>query len=85
MESKLKECPFCGSTDIDPEGVASFRDEEKHNPDGSLRNWKDDALPERIQHSPACNECGATTDGDWNTRHTSPLEADVDPNLPLVA
>jgi len=68
---ELLPCPFCGSTDVDPTGVASFKDNEKNNPDGSPRNWYK-AKPEWIEHRPACNNCGASTDSDWNTRPTQP-------------
>lgn len=45
-------CPFCGSLDIDPEGVAYYKDGDKKN---------------GLSHDPACNDCGATCK-DWNTR-----------------
>lgn len=61
---ELKPCPFCGSKNIDPKGVASFKPEYRH----SGMNWKEHGTPERIQHKPACDDCGATTDRDWNTR-----------------
>lgn len=72
---KLDYCPFCGSTDIDPEGVASFKPEYR-NGDLDL-TWDKDATPDKIEHRPACNDCNATTCGDWNTRapvRIKPLE-----------
>ncbi|PHS61022.1 MAG: hypothetical protein COB09_18925 [Thalassobium sp.] len=62
--TNLKPCPFCGSTDIDPEGVASFKPEFR----AREMSWADDDIADYIQHKPACNNCGATTEGDWNTR-----------------
>ncbi len=54
-ELKLLPCPFCGSDDIDPEGVFFY--------DGG-----DTAKP---INAPACNKCSATsgkTVDDWNNR-----------------
>lgn len=62
-ENGLKPCPFCGSTDIDPEGVACFKREYR----GTDATW-DTAKPEQIENRPSCQNCNATTDGDWNTR-----------------
>jgi len=66
MMKNLKPCPFCGSPDIDPEGVASFKPEYRN----SNNTWPT-AQPHMIENRPACNNCGATTDGDWNTRATT--------------
>lgn len=63
-ENKLKPCPFCGSEDIDPEGIASFKEEYRNK----NLNWDEHANEETIEHKPACNVCGATTNGDWNKR-----------------
>jgi len=72
--TELKPCPFCGSTDIDPEGVACFKPEYK----GGSVGW-DKATDDMIVHRPACNSCGATTDGDWNTRaEPAPLPDEVE-------
>ncbi len=60
----LLPCPFCGSTDIDPEGVSSFKDQYKY----CGYSWNDDDKEGKIEHRPACNNCSATTDGDWNHR-----------------
>lgn len=64
FKTSLKSCPFCGSEDIDPEGVASFKKEYRTQ----NLTWDKDATPDRIERRPACNNCGATTDGDWNVR-----------------
>jgi len=83
MVSKFEKCPFCGSKDIDPEGVASFKEKEWKDEAGNLRNWNDHATPERLIHSPACNNCGATSgDSNWNTR-TQPT-AEVEPSCDVV-
>jgi hypothetical protein len=60
---QLLPCPFCGSTDIEPDGVASIKKDVR----AVVKFWKD-ALPEHIINRPCCNTCGATTEGDWNTR-----------------
>jgi len=74
MTQEIKPCPFCGSTDIDPEGVACFKPEYK----GGSVGW-DKATDDMIVHRPACNSCGATTDGDWNTRaEPAPLPDEVE-------
>lgn len=65
--TELLPCPFCGSDDIDPEGVSSFKPEFR-TPDN---NWKDHATPDKIEHRPACNNCNATTDNDWNERNSN--------------
>lgn len=62
--TKFLPCPFCGSTKIDPEGVAAFKPEYR----AQDLNWNEHATPDKIEHRPACLECGATTDGDWNVR-----------------
>lgn len=52
----LKPCPFCGSDDIEADGVAFY-------PEGNKENG--------LHHAPACNNCGATggdTVDQWNTR-----------------
>lgn len=64
MSIELKPCPFCGSTNIDPEGVASFKPEFRSKD----MTWDRDATPERLEHHPACQDCDATTGGDWNVR-----------------
>jgi len=64
MSEELKPCPFCGSDNIDPEGVASFKPEYRT----SDMNWEEDASKGTIQHRPACADCGATTEENWNTR-----------------
>lgn len=70
-QEKLLPCPFCGSSDIDPEGVASFKEEHRFN--DSKFGW-DNYEPHMIEHRPCCNKCGATTDGDWNIRKTTSNE-----------
>lgn len=60
---ELKPCPFCGSFDIDPEGVASFKEQYQT----SDNTW-DKCTPGMIENRPACNNCGATTNGEWNAR-----------------
>lgn len=62
-ELALKPCPFCRSSDIDPEGATGIKPEYRNR--GAT--W-DSVKPFMVEHSPACTECGATTDGDWNTR-----------------
>ena len=70
---ELDYCPFCGSTNIDPEGVSAFKPEYR-----SLdMTWHKDATPEKIEHRPACNNCSATTDGDWNKRHYALMACDL--------
>lgn len=64
MTSELKPCPFCGCTEIDPEGV-SYIPEEFHK---DVPTWHV-AKSEHIKNRPACSKCNATTDGDWNTRY----------------
>lgn len=51
----LLPCPFCGSTDVDPEGWATLPEYAK--------------TPEE-RSGPACDECGASaqTTKIWNTR-----------------
>lgn len=65
--TELLYCPFCGSTDIDPKGCASIAPGVRDRIDF----WKD-AKPEDIIERPSCNNCGATTDGNWNTRTAPP-------------
>jgi hypothetical protein len=60
---KLLPCPFCGCTDIDPEGVAFY-------PDGDASKG--------VHNAPACTNCSATaghTVEEWNTR--APVTADT--------
>lgn len=65
MTEELKTCPFCGSSDIDPKGVGSFKPEYRGQKDFTWENYE----PDMVEHSPACNECGATAgDSDWNAR-----------------
>lgn len=64
---ELMPCPFCGSKDIDPEGVASIAEEHRKE----VGTW-DKAQPHHIVNRPACTNCNATTDGDWNTRESLP-------------
>lgn len=64
VDKKLLPCPFCGSADIDPEGVASFKKENR----GGKFDWANYA-PEMLEYDPACNNCSATASKDsWNTR-----------------
>jgi len=72
-DNELRNCPFCGSNDIDPEGVASFKPPFIF--DENLK-WEN-AEPHMIENRPACNECGATTNGDWNTRTPPPPSGDA--------
>lgn len=67
----LAPCPFCGSSNIDPEGVASFKKEYRTQD----MTWAKDSTPDRIENRPACSDCGATTDGDWNARAVNAQEA----------
>lgn len=67
---ELKPCPFCGSADIDSEGVSSIKK------DSGVGLWKD-AKPEHIEHHPACNNCSATTNGAWNTRSDSQISEKI--------
>ena len=63
MPDELLPCPFCGSSDVDHEGLSSI-----------------------IDTRPACNNCGASTDGDWNARHThTAISLDVTDLSPDVA
>jgi len=66
---ELLPCPFCGSSDIDPKGLASFKPEYHHD---TTLTWDKDATPEKIEHRPACNNCSAATYGDWKTRTEAP-------------
>lgn len=59
-ENDNKCCPFCGSIQVDPEGVASIKQD-------TVEFWKD-AAPEHIEHSQACDVCSATAD-EWNNRY----------------
>ena len=68
MTDILKPCPFCGSADIDPEGVASFKDQYRKMMD-TCYTWNENANQQTIEHRPACNNCGATTNGEWNDRN----------------
>ena len=73
-EIELKNCPFCGSTDIDPEGVASFKEEHRKGEN----TWTNHS-PEMIEHHPACNNCNATAAIKlWDTR---PLESALQAKL----
>lgn len=45
-------CPFCGSWDIEPDGVSYYKDGKEEN---------------GLCHDPACNNCGATSNN-WNVR-----------------
>lgn len=67
--TELKPCPFCGSTDIDADGVASIKKDRR----GLVAFWKD-ATPDDIENSPSCNNCSASTEIDWNTRAENPNE-----------
>jgi hypothetical protein len=67
----LERCPFCGSADIDPEGVAFIP--KRHH--GMVKTW-DYAKPDQIEHRPACTNCGASTDGDWNARPANLYQPD---------
>lgn len=79
-DEMLDNCPFCGSTDIDPEGVACFKKKYRQ----SYYNWDDHANEETIEHRPACNNCGATTEGDWNTRSADKANALLDEAIRLL-
>lgn len=70
--SVLKPCPFCGSTEIDPEGIAYI------NPDSGVKTWNDPNVAEHILRRPACDNCGASTHEDWNTRTPSLGQRDKD-------
>lgn len=63
-ENGLKPCPFCGSNDIDPEGVTSFKKEYRDKEGVSWSHYTEKML----EHRPSCNNCGATTEDNWNNR-----------------
>ena len=58
---ELKNCPFCGSDEIDPEGVSSIKTEYKD------KTWSEVTV-DMCESRPACDSCGASTSGNWNTR-----------------
>jgi len=69
---ELLPCPFCGSKDIDPTGCSAFLPE--YQVEG--KTWDGDDIQDKLRHFPACNNCNATTDGDWNTRSGTYIPAD---------
>jgi len=69
-EDEVLPCPFCGTADIDPEGVVAFKPEYRYSDMTEDR----DATPDKLEFGPACNQCGCTTDGHWNTRAKQPRE-----------
>lgn len=77
---ELLPCPFCKSTDIDPEGVAQFKKEYR-----TLANNWENHTPEMLEHKPSCNSCGATTNGNWNTRATPDINLDSEGLVEEVA
>lgn len=78
-KEKLLPCPFCGSNDIDPEGVSIIDPAVRKE----ITHWHM-AEPHHIISKPACNNCSASAD-EWqrrapNSRHQccELLEAQTD-------